>query len=65
MCVCVCVCVCVRVYVFTCLPNRPNKTNYTYYILTHGVQLRQALMVFLDTLYPSHLSNSFGLDVNM
>ena len=59
-----CVCVCVRgVYVCTCLPNRPNKTSYNYCILTQGVKLRQALMVFLDTLYPSHLINSFGLNM--
>ena len=30
----VCVCVCM------CVPNRPNKTSYTYYILTRGVQPR-------------------------
>ena len=36
----------VCVYVCMCVPNRPNKTSYTYCILTRCVQPRQALMVF-------------------
>ena len=44
--VCVCRCVCVCMCVCMCMPNRPNKTSYTYYILTQGVQPRQAHMFF-------------------